>query len=321
MRKIKIAIVFGLIIALASVFVGCGPIKVSDEIWDNQNAVYVDIDPEYVTKVFDKWEKAFSDLGLKAVFITKKTFNGAYDNEDPALTLLLVLKNGGAEKQAAAVEKLKADKRVLSARIVDDVPFEPINTLHFEEEEIQAKVGDTITLAVSGESMVYEQWFSFDSIFPIVLKKYNKNKTYTPEDFPLSGASRIEAMNLGYADYLELYLETPSYYNAIKAVHAVAQDRNVLAVGLNYVGHPDVIYPDKWFVSDTALAEITNLKPNGWDGEGNHLGYYDGDWSEEQRTAAQVLCNQAGTFTVTFTQSLGNRMGGSATCTIIVEEP
>ncbi|MDI9486705.1 MAG: hypothetical protein QM214_02155 [Bacillota bacterium] len=314
MRKIKIAIVFGLIIALASVFVGCGPIKVSDEIWDNQNAVYVDIDPEYVTKVFDKWEKAFSDLGLKAVFITKKTFNGAYDNEDPALTLLLVLKKGGAEKQAAAVEKLKADKRVLSARIVDDVPFEPINTLHFEEEEIQAKVGDTITLAVSGESMVYEQRFSFESIFPIVLKDYDKEKTYTPEDFPNSGASSIKEMNLSYADYLQLSLETPGYFNAIKAVHAVAQNANVLAVMLTPVIGPAIHFPDRWFVSDTTLAEITNLKAKG-------TGYYDGKRSDGQRVAAEVLCNQAGTFTVTFTQSLGNRMGGSATCTIIVEEP
>ena len=322
MRKFKLAIMLGLIIALIYVFVGCShiPPKVSDEIWDNQNAVYVDIAPEYVEEVFDNWENAFADLGLKAVFITKKEFEGAYDIDyDPSLTLLLVLEKGGTENQTTAIETLKTDERVRSARILADVPFEPVNTLHLNEAEIHAKVGDTITLTVNGESKEYAPWFSFDSIFTIVLKKYNKNKTYTPEDFPLSGASRIEAMNLGYADYLELYLETPSYYNAIKAVHAVAQDRNVLAVGLNYVGHPDVIYPDKWFVSDTALAEITNLKPNGWDGEGNHLGYYDGDWSEEQRTAAQVLCNQAGTFTVTFTQSLGWRMGGSATCTIIVE--
>lgn len=322
MRKYKKAIVLGLIITLTYIFVGCTPVdpKVSDEIWDNQNAVYVDIAPEYVKDVFNDWEDAFADLGLKAVFITKKEFEGAYDIDyDISLTLLLVLENGGAENQAAAVETLKADKRVKSAKILTDVPFEPVNTLHFNEAEIHAKVGDTVTLTINGNSSEYAPWFSFDSIFPIVLKKYDRNKTYTPEDFPLSGASKIEAMNLSYADYLQLYLGTPSYFNAIKAVHAVAQNPDVIAVGLNYVGHPDVIYPDKWYVSDTALAEITNLKLNGWDIDGNPLGYYDGDWAEGQRIAAEVLCNQAGTFTVTFTQSLGWRMGGSATCTIIVE--
>lgn len=322
MRKFKIAIIFGLIIALTYVFVGCSPIapKVSDEIWDNQNAVYVDIAPDYVKTVFNDWKNAFADLGLKAVFITKKEFEGAYDVDyDPSLTLLLVLENGGTENQSAAVETLKIDKRVRSARILADAPFEPVNTLHFNEAEIRAKVGDTITLTVNGDSSEYAPWFSYNSIFPIVLKNYDRNKTYTAADFPLSGASRIETMNLDYADYLELYLETPSYFNAIKAVHAVAQNPNVLAVGLNYVAYPDVVYSDRWFVSNTALAEITNLESNGWDSDGNHLGYYDGDWAGEQRITAEVLCNQAGTFTVTFTQSLGWRMGGSATCTFIVE--
>jgi hypothetical protein len=67
------------------------------------------------------------------------------------------------------------------------------------------------------------------------------------------------------------------------------------------------------------LAEITNLESNGCDSDGNDLGYYDGDYAERQRIAAEVLCKQAGTFTVTFTQSLGWHMGGSAACTIIIE--
>lgn len=322
MRKLKLAVTFGLLIALTNVFVGCNSIspKVSGEIWDNDDAVYVDIASEYVSSVFSDWEDAFADLGLKTVFITSKEFGGAYDIDyEPSLTLLLVLENGGIENQTAAVEMLKTDKRVRSARILNDVPYEPVNTLHFEEAEIRAKVGDTITLTVNGSSSEYAPWFSFDSIFPMVLKNFDKNKTYTPADFPLSGASRIEIMNLSYADYLELYLEEPSYFNAIKAVHTVAQNTNVLAVDLNFVDYPDVEYSDRWFVSNTALAEITNLEQNGWDNEGNHIGYYDGDWQGEQREAAKVLCNQVGTFTVTFTQSLGCRMGGSATCTIIIE--
>ena len=322
MRKSRKAIIFALIIALIYVFVGCRPIdtKVSDEIWSNENAVYVDIAPKYVKNVFKNWEEAFAELGLKAVFITNKQFEGAYDVDyDPSLTLLLVLENGGAENQAAAVETLKNDKRVKSAKILSDLPFESINTLHFNEAEIRAKVGDTITLTVNGYSSEYVPGFSHDSIFPIVLKNYDKNKTYTPTDFPLSGASRIETLNLGYADYLTLYLETPSYFNAIKAVHAVAQNPNVLAVGLNHLAYPCVVYSDKWFVSDTALAEITNLNANGWDMNGNPLGYYKGKWVGDQRLAAEVLCKQAGVFTVTFTQSLGWRMGGSVTCTIIVE--
>lgn len=311
---------------LTCFFTACNQEKINSYIegnWDNENAVSVTIKSEYIHSVLSDLDGAFSNLNLKGTLIMDKVLAGAYTFDyEPSVTLLLILENGGAENQAAAIETLKADKRVKFASAIKDVPFEPINTLNISATELNVKCGETVSLSVNGSLIVYEPSFSFESTSFIKLRNYDDQRTYTPADFPGANAKEVIVDKFSFGTFLSLTLNEPGYFNVIKAVNAVAQNPNVLSVGLNGLAHAAVTYPDRWQISDLNIAEITNLSPNGWDGQGNHLGGYDGAYNYDLNTrkSAEILCKTAGTFTVTFTPSLNWHMGRdfTLTCTITV---
>ena len=273
--------------------------------WGNDNAVYAVVQPGYAGQAIEDAENgfgAFEPLDIKAVYAVGKG-GGA-----EALRLLLVLNNAGEQEQEAAVAILRGDSRIQYAIKCNDVPFETVNTLHLSASCLTVKVGDTLTVKPEGMLKVYQPTFSFDSLGSIKLANYNLHKQYTSADFPQAKIESVKKYDWSFGTYFYLSLSEPGYFNVIKAIDAFARDPNVLTVGVDGFGFPDVVCFDAWKISDASIADFTgkDQEPYVLDDQGNVI-----TWRIIPNENGEVTIEaiRPGKVTGSYTPSMGYYMG------------
>ena len=259
--------------------------------WSNDNSIIVEIQPKYFNEVLQDVSGAFSLLDLKAVYITNKAEDDMYSY----LVLRLVLNNGGQDNLNAAITKLQKDPRVKEASVSNDVPFETINTLQLTKSIDNIKVGETVAIKPEGELKVYKKQFLFDRI-TISLNDYDPNKEYTPADFPQFNIASIIKHEYSWGTYFILTLAQPGYFNVLKAVNAFALDSKIKNVTAEPIAYLTVVYPPKWKISDTSIAELIT----------------------DENGGVTIKGLKPGTITITYTPSLGDSYGPEVTCEITV---
>ena len=236
--------------------------------WGNNDAVYAVAQQAYASQALLDAENAsgaFESLDIKAVYITEKDFKYYYE----PYKLLLVLNNAGEAEQEAAIELLRADSRIKYANKCNDVPFETVNTLNLVASSDTVKVGDTLTVKPDGALKIYKQTFSFDQVASVSLTNYDKNKKYTPRDFPEADIASVITYKYDFGTYFDLVLSQPGYFNVIKAIDALARSSRVKTINVQGWGFPGLPAFNPWTISDISVADFINKGPFGGDSQGN----------------------------------------------------
>lgn len=236
MFVVLIAVLFGFAI------VGCNNQPKEDTLeWTNDDAVYVTIDKQYREQVLDDLSATFSNYNYKKVYVVEKIAN---EYESLNYQLLFIIDSD----QEEFINQLLLNEKVKSAEKCKDLPYESFDERYLKYDSDTIKVGDTLTITMSGEADIYRQYFLYNSLY-VTPVNFDENKEYTEEDFP--ELNNIQSIQNKKTELI-INIKDSSYFNIIKTVSKLAQSKNIESVRLRPF---DVIYPI-WEIDHPELVEF-----------------------------------------------------------------
>lgn len=195
----KRVMIICLMIISSIILVGCNK---DDYKWNNDEAIYVTINNEYVNSVVLNIDQNFINFKYKKVYVVNKEVN----NETNYLKLLFIVDNNVDE----FISKLGKDKRIQYYEKCKDLPYESIDNRYFEYSKDNIEVGDKLTIKLMGNSDIYMKKFLYDSFY-VIPNDYDKNRNYNKNYFSkIDNILDVENKNgkllirLNHSDYYEL---------------------------------------------------------------------------------------------------------------------
>lgn len=241
-----------LMIISSIILVGCNK---NNYKWNNDEAIYVTINNEYVNNVVLNIDQNFKYYKYKKVYVVNKEVN----NETNYLKLLFIVDNGIDE----FINKLRKDKRIQYYEKCKDLPYESIDNRYFEYPKDNIEVGDKLTIKLMGNSDIYMEKFLYDSFY-VIPNDYDKNRNYNKNYFSkIDNILDVENKN----GKLLIRLIHSDYYELISTMDIIARKKNVQFIDFDYI---EVVSPiwelDNKDLVDVAFNDnnsitITALKP------------------------------------------------------------
>lgn len=175
MKRI-LALLISLLIVLPWCASAVAPVSLAAEIteedWTNDNILYVWTKKEFSGRHF--LAEDFPEVRVKEILAVTKHFDGS--------VRLLLLLDRSVQTAAQAAETLVNNSFVDEIDFCADLPFNTVFELN--SRDISLKVGESFVLEKVRFDAYYPQ-FDYQYISIRVLEeKYDRNKTYTVEDFP-----------------------------------------------------------------------------------------------------------------------------------------
>lgn len=248
----KRVMIICLMIISSIILVGCNK---DDYKWNNDEAIYVTINNEYVNSVVLNIDQNFINYKYKKVYVVNKEVN----NETNYLKLLFIVDNNVDE----FINKLGKDKRIQYYEKCKDLPYESIDNRYFEYSKDNIEVGDKLTIKLMGNSDIYMKKFLYDSFY-VIPNDYDKNRNYNKNYFSkIDNIIDVENKN----GKLLIRLIHSDYYELISTMDIIARKKNVQFIDFDYI---EVVSPiweldnkelvDVVFNDDNSIT-ITALKP------------------------------------------------------------
>lgn len=214
--------------------------------WTNNNAVYVTIKDDNRNIVYHNVEETFKDYEYKKIYVIGKHYDY---NKNINYQLLFILNDN---EQENFINSILQNDKVQYAYKCEDLPFEGYDNRKLIGSTNTIKVGEELEITIEGEFKIYQQSFLYSGIW-VKTNDFNKDKTYTIDDFPYLNLVTVRKNNFRQ-DTLFLELAKQDYFNAMHASNILSRMDNIEYVNLDYY---NVVRPI-WQISDIAIVDFVN---------------------------------------------------------------
>jgi len=218
-------------------------IVIDDLKWDNEHALYVVINHNFINQVLDDIDNAFPDLSYKKIYVVEKNFDSSN-----SLKLLFILNDNDTIESFRS--KIENDEKIDYVFGSYDLPFDTIDTRVIECEKTNIKIGEETIIRITGTKNFYIQQFSYEG-FDVKPQSLVK-KEYKLSDFSNIPLEKIEKFENGWL-YFEL--EINDYFSLIKSIDKVARLSDIEKIKVDK-SNITIAPPISCSIQDDTIAEV-----------------------------------------------------------------